>query len=61
MGAALTVRTILLSLGSWLIPFPVSFLFFDCTEQLLMPQPLLIPSISLGIVAAGAATLTRMG
>jgi hypothetical protein len=40
MKAVLTVRAALLGLISWLIPFLVSFLFFDRTGQLLIPQPL---------------------
>jgi hypothetical protein len=36
-----TLRATLLGLASWLIPFALSFFFFDRIGQLLIPQPLL--------------------
>jgi hypothetical protein len=35
-----TLRATLLGLASWLIPFALSFFFFDRIGQLLIPQPL---------------------
>lgn len=40
MHGAITLRTTLLGVASWLIPLLVSFLFFDRTGQLLVSQPL---------------------
>ncbi len=40
MSPVFTIRTTLLGFVSWLVPFVVSFLFFDRTGQLLIPQPL---------------------
>lgn len=57
MRAALTVRTTLLGLVSWLIPFAVSFLFFDRTGQLLISQPLFKSIMVLVGGASGAALL----
>lgn len=50
MHTALTLRTTLLGLASWLIPFALSFFFFDRTGQLLIPQPLFK---SIMVVAGG--------
>lgn len=36
----ITIRTSVLGLVTWAVPFMVSFLFFDRTGQLLVPQPL---------------------
>lgn len=40
MHDAITLRTTLLGIASWLIPFFASFPFFDRTGQLLVSQPL---------------------
>ena len=40
MRAAFNLRTTLLGLASWFIPFAVSVAFFDRTGQLLIAQPL---------------------
>lgn len=40
MHGAITLRTTLLGVASWLIPFLVSFPFFGHTGQLLVSQPL---------------------
>jgi hypothetical protein len=40
MSGIFTIRTTLLGFLSWLVPFVVSFLFFDRAGQLLVPQPL---------------------
>jgi hypothetical protein len=40
MAGVFTIRTTVLGCVSWLIPFVVSFLFFDRTGQLVIPQPL---------------------
>lgn len=57
MGAALTVRTSLLGLGSWLIPFVVSFLLFDRAGRLLISQPLFKSIMVLVGGVSGAALL----
>ncbi len=40
MSKIITRRVTLLGLVSWLVPFVVSFVFFDRTGQVLIPQPL---------------------
>lgn len=40
MTGVVTRRVTLLGLASWLVPFAVSFLFFDRAGQVLIPQPL---------------------
>ncbi len=40
MRAVFSLRATLLGLVSWLVPFLISFLFFDRTGQPLIPQPL---------------------
>ena len=55
MHGAITVRTTLLGVVSWLIPFLASLLFFDRTGQLLISQPLFksIMVVVGGLVAVG--------
>jgi hypothetical protein len=43
MSSIFTIRTTVLGCVSWLVPFVVSFVFFDRTGQLLIPQPLFKP------------------
>jgi hypothetical protein len=40
MSGIFTIKTILLGVVSWLVPFAISFMFFDRTGQLVIPQPL---------------------
>jgi len=40
MRSVISLRTTLLGVASWLVPFVASFLFFDRNGQLLIPQPL---------------------
>jgi hypothetical protein len=55
--ATITLRTTLLGLASWLIPFAASFLFFDRTGQLVISQPLFKSIMVLVGGASGAALL----
>jgi hypothetical protein len=56
MGAVVTLRTTLLGLASWAIPFALSFLFFDRSGQLVVAQPL-FKSIMVVVGGASGATL----
>jgi hypothetical protein len=51
MKKVITFRTTILGFISWLIPFAVSFMFFDPSGQLLIPQPLFK---SIMVVVSGA-------
>jgi hypothetical protein len=57
ISAAFTLRSTLLGLGSWLIPFLVSIPFFDRTGQLLISQPLFKSIMVVVGGASGAALL----
>lgn len=52
MSTAFMLRTTLLGLASWFIPFAISVPFFDQTGQLLVPQPLFK---SIMVVIGGAS------
>jgi hypothetical protein len=57
MRAAFTLRTTLLGLASWAIPFALSFLFFDRSGQLMVAQPLFKSVMVVVGGATGAALL----
>ncbi len=57
MRTAFTIRTTLLGLSSWAIPFVFSFLFFDRSGQLIIAQPLFKSIMVLVGGGSGAALL----
>jgi hypothetical protein len=57
MAGVFTIRTTVLGCVSWLIPFVASFLFFDRTGQLLIPQPLFKSMMVVVVGGIGVALL----
>jgi len=57
MKKIVTLRTTMLGFMSWLVPFVTSFLFFDASGQLLVPQPLFKSLMVVIFGAFGAALL----
>lgn len=57
MRTAFTLRTTLLGIASWAIPFLISFLFFDRTGHLVVAQPLFKSIMVLAGGSSGAALL----
>jgi hypothetical protein len=57
MHGVLTIRVTLLGLVSWLVPFLLSFLFFDQAGQLVIPQPLFKSLMVVVFGAMGTAML----
>lgn len=58
MKDVITIRTTLLGIASWAIPFVLSFLFFDRTGRLVIAQPLFKSLMVVVGGASGAALLT---
>ena len=57
MSNIITRRVTLLGLASWLLPFAFSFLFFDSSGQVLIPQPLFKSLMIVVFGGAGVALL----
>lgn len=53
----ITIRTSVLGLVTWAVPFVVSFLFFDRTGQLLVPQPLFKSAMVVAFGGVGVVLL----